>query len=420
MTYITHLRAENFKRVTAVDIDFDPAGGVTTISGPNGAGKTSVIDALASAIAGKKAPSIPNPIRKGEDHAIVIATTDTGLVITRKYTRKDDDTVSSSLTITNAEGFTKRSPQTLLDELLSSYALDPLAFASAKPEQQKAELMGLVDLPFDPAVLDAEESDAFDERTQVNRQVKELAAQLAGMPPVDASAPAEEVSAAALLQQLQAAQQGNAELDAAMARVHAANAAAVAAHEAVKVAEAELMRASTALEELPQRVELDGLQQQVESVDSTNATIRANAARIKIADQHKARDEQAKALTAKIAGIKKQRADGLARTRFPVAGLGFDETGVTFGGVPFSQASAGERLTASIAIAAAANPGLRLVLVRDAALLDGEHREMVRNYAEQQGLRIVMEVVADGAESGVVISDGTTVGTTWNAMVSPE
>lgn len=413
LPYITHLTVENFKRITAVDISFDAEGGVTTISGPNGAGKTSVIDAIAAAVAGKNAPKTPNPIRKGEDKAVIIATTDEGLVVTRTYRRRDDDTITSSLTVTNAEGFTKQRPQDLLDAFLNAYALDPQAFATAKPADQKAELLSLVDLPFDPAELDAQEAEVFATRTDVNRRVREYAAQLAGMPPVDASAPDAEVSVSDLMQQLAYAndvEQRRAtaarNLEAARADVERTQAAIERAQEQLQedIANRDALIAEN--EFLPDAVDTSALREQIANVDHVNASVRDNAARIALANKHRDADEESKALTAKLDAIKQQRVDGLSSVQFPVDGLGFDDTGVTFGGVPFSQSSAGERLTASIAIAAAANPGLRLVLVRDASLLDAAHRQMVAEYAESHGLRIVMEVVDENAESGVVIEDG--------------
>src|ERR1700685_2299474 len=63
---IYELRAENFKRLSAITIR--PDGSVIVISGRNGQGKTSAIDAIAVAIGGKKAAPA-EPIRKGQDKA---------------------------------------------------------------------------------------------------------------------------------------------------------------------------------------------------------------------------------------------------------------------------------------------------------------------------------------------------------------
>jgi hypothetical protein len=410
MSYITKLTAENFKRITAVDIDFDASGGVTTISGPNGAGKTSVIDALSVAIAGKNAPKIPNPIRKGKDAAVVIATTDDGLVITRKFRRKDDDTIESTLTVTNAEGFVRKSPQALLDTLLTSYALDPQAFASAEPKKQVATLLDLVELPFNLAEVDARADDVFETRTNVNRETKQLAAQIDAAGAVDGAAPAEEVSAAELFAHLQAAQRMNQQADAAVRNHHAAAEAVTAAASALRAAKARKGEADAALAAIekagtPARADTEAIEQSIAGVDATNAAVRANAHRNELERSYAASIERAAALTGELDAIKAKRDAGLAAAAIP-GGFGFGREGLLLDGVPYSQASGAESIIAAAEVAAAGNPELRLILIRDASLLDSTSRQKLATWAEDKGLRVVMEVVDENAETGVIIADG--------------
>ncbi|MBF4574707.1 ATP-binding protein [Frondihabitans sp. VKM Ac-2883] len=410
MSYITSLHAEHFKRITAVDIDFDASGGVTTISGANGAGKTSVIDALAVAIAGKNAPKIPNPISKGQDAAVVIATTDDGLVITRKFRRKDDDTIDSTLTVTNAEGFVRKSPQALLDTLLTSYALDPQAFAAADAKKQVATLLDLVELPFDLAEVDAQATDIFETRTHVNREAKQLSAQVDAAGPIDASAPAEEVSAAELFAQLRAAQEANQQADAIVRNYHAASEEAREAASALEQAKARKEKADSDLAMIekagpPARSDTDALEKSIAGVDTTNAAVRANARRNELARTYAAAMERAASLTAELSAIKDKRDAGLAAATIP-GGFGFGPDGLLLNGVPYSQASGAESVIAAAEVAAAGNPELRLILIRDASLLDSTSRQKLATWAEDKGLRVVMEVVDENAETGVIITDG--------------
>ena len=60
---IINLKAENVKRIEAVDIT--PTDHLVEITGKNGAGKTSVLDAIWWALAGA-ASHQPEPIRKGQ------------------------------------------------------------------------------------------------------------------------------------------------------------------------------------------------------------------------------------------------------------------------------------------------------------------------------------------------------------------
>ncbi|NGZ99664.1 hypothetical protein G5V59_02720 [Nocardioides sp. W3-2-3] len=50
------------------------------------------------------------------------------------------------------------------------------------------------------------------------------------------------------------------------------------------------------------------------------------------------------------------KADALAKATFPVDGLGFDDDGVTYQGVPFAQASSAEQIRVSLAMAMSLNP----------------------------------------------------------------
>lgn len=412
--YVTRLTAENFKRLEAVDIDLDAEGGITTISGPNGAGKTSVIDALASVIAGRNAPKIPEPIRVGEDKAVVIATTSDGLVITRRWKRKADDSIDTSLEITTDVGLVKRSPQALLDGFVRGFMLDPLAFTRQDPKGQAATLQQIVELPFDPKQLELERREIFDTRTIANRETKALAGQLASLPEAPADVPDEETSAGELLTQLRAVQDANL---AARRRLEADSEAQAALEKAQRILEAAKTQlalaeaaATAAHEELvngPAHQETAHLEEQISNVDRVNAAVREKKRRGQLVDAFAAAEARSQKLDEQLEEIAQRRRDGLAAAEFPVLGLSFDEEGlVTLNGVPFSQASAAEQLVASISIAGAANPELQLVLVRDASLLDSTNRALVAEYAEKHDLRVVMEVVDESAETGVVISEG--------------
>jgi len=67
-------------------------------------------------------------------------------------------------------------------------------------------------------------------------------------------------------------------------------------------------------------------------------------------------------------------------------------------------------LRASIAIAIAANPKLRVLIVRDGALLDDDSMKIVAEMAEANECQIWLETVASGRPSAVVIEDGMAVG----------
>ena len=203
---IVELRAERFKRLSAVEIS--PAGDVVIISGKNGAGKSSVLDAIWLALGGAPAAKdsgTTRPVKDGEADAFVRL--DLGeITVTRKWTADG----GSSLTVEGAKGKKFSSPQTLLDSLVGSLSFDPLAFSRMSPKDQRKALTEAVKLDFDPDALDAQRKELYDERTAANRELKTLEARLSSMPVPKAGVRDEEENLSDLLNELKAA---NAEIE---------------------------------------------------------------------------------------------------------------------------------------------------------------------------------------------------------------
>lgn len=421
---VISLEVENFKRVRAVQIH--PNAGVTTISGRNGQGKSSTIDAIEAALGGSKsAPS--KPIRKGADKArIVLETTD--YLVTRTFVGD-----SSKLEVKSKDGAKYSSPQAMLDALLGDLSFDPLGFTRLDPKRQAEILRRLAGLDF--TALDSDRAKTFDDRTVVNREVKRLEGELAGVMRHD-DAPAVEVSSADLVAELQAAEASannrrelaqdveNAERQLASTRdayarnrTHRAELEAALAKCDAESAEIESMGREWAEDvtvckakvERCQVIDAAPIRERLAGADAINAKVRANAKHAELASKLAARREQAEAMTAKIAEVDANKAKALADAKFPLDGLSIDDTGPTLNGLPFDQASQAEQLRASISIGAALHPALGILLVRQGAFLDDDGLAMVADVATDLGLQIIVERVGKGDAMGVVIEDGAIV-----------
>jgi recombinational DNA repair ATPase RecF len=195
---ITRFSAQNFMRLVVVDIS--PSGDVIEITGRNRQGKTSVLDGIWAALGGTGvAPDMPirRPKKGSKETAPTKATitaelgTDgtTRLTVTRTYTEK-----GGSLKITNADGFEAAKPQQMLDKLMGSLSMDPMAFLAAKPKDQAELLRQLVKL--DTTAIDAERKRLYEQRTLVNRDVAMRTGEVDGIRLLDAPEP---VDVAALL-----------------------------------------------------------------------------------------------------------------------------------------------------------------------------------------------------------------------------
>lgn len=145
---------------------------------------------------------------------------------------------------------------------------------------------------------------------------------------------------------------------------------------------------------------------QLAAAEETNRKIRENRQRKQLERELREKERQVESLTSAIEAIDAQKAEQLAAAQFPVPGLGFDETGPTLNGIPLEQASQAERLRVSVAIGAALNPRVKVMLVRDGSLLDEESMRLLAELAEETGSQLWVERVGDGDASAIVIEDG--------------
>ncbi|MEV5001986.1 AAA family ATPase [Nocardioides sp. LML1-1-1.1] len=394
---IIKLTAENVKRLKAVEIT--PDGTMQVISGRNAQGKTSVLDAMWLALGGGTAArTTPRPIRDGEEQASV--TLDLGdLTVTRVWKAGK----SSALTVTAADGAKYSSPQGVLDALVGQLSFDPLAFTRLSAREQRDALLELVDLDVDLEDIAAQRRRVFDHRTDVGRQRKALGE----IPPVDPDLPSEEVSASDLIDQITHLNEQEAQQERERAEEQAAATMVDQLEEQLVAARRRLQGARQAVAfHQPVAERIETLRAELADVEQTNARIRDNATlRQRAAERDELTDDY-DALTQELAQLDQVKADALAKATFPVDGLGFDDDGVTYRGVPFAQASSAEQIRVSLAMAMSLNPQLRVIRILDGSLLDAESMGLIYEMAAARDYQVWVERVADGTGVGVLIEDG--------------
>lgn len=423
MTKIISLTSENVKRLTAVNIT--PEGNVVIIGGDNAQGKSSVLDSIAMALGG--ADEIPvMPVREGAEKAKIIAKLDNGIVIKRTFTAAG----GTALVVETEDGAKYSSPQAMLDKLTGKLTFDPLAFTLLEPKQQAEALRKLVGIDF--AEQDKARKKLYEERTLQNRQNQQQEALIAAMP-FHMDAPAEEVNTAALMAELDAARAHNAQKTAIEAQITRASTSLNNEREKSAAIRREILslegRLRSLRETLPAQEENEkkagaahdaaiAADFDFKPIDETPirealATAAVVNKKVQEAKAHKnavaSLDSLRKLsddLTAKIEAIDKHKEGVLSGAKFPVAGLSFNESGVTFNGIPFSQASAAQRLRVSVAMAAALNPRMRVMLVRDGSLLDAKSMSLLAELAAEHNLQIWIERVGDQDKCAIVIEDG--------------
>lgn len=406
MSRIVSLQTTNYKRLKAVRIEPDQSGNLVVIGGNNGQGKSSILDSITAALGGVNAKTTPKPIRDGEERAEIILETE-DLVVVRRFTAG-----GSTLTVKSPDGAVYPKGQAKLDDLLGKLSLDPLAFTQLTEKEQLRTLLELVELPFDPEALDAERKSVFDQRTEVNRQAKLLQANAASIEVQPEWADLKPVNVNDLFTKIETAQAFRREYEADV-REHAENAAEVERLRAeLAAAEVELATTQEAVESWQNVTipDVDALRQQIQNAEQINASVRAWEAWTEAGDAWGLAERKAEDLTAKLESIDQKKREGLASAVFPVDELGFDESGVTFKGVPFKQASSAEQLRVSLAMAIALNPKLRVIRIADGSLLDKDNLALVESIAREHDFQVWIEMVGDGDGRGIIIEDGSVVG----------
>lgn len=447
---VLRLQADNFKNLKAVEIT--PAGDVVVIGGRNEQGKSSVLDAIWVALKGRSVAP-PKPIRKGEEECRFAL--DLGeLLITRKFTAKDDGTYTDSVKVESAEGLRYSKPQEVLDALLGQIGFDPFGFVRMKPEQQAETLLQMVPLKVDlDELAEADQSD-YQNRRDVNRDAAQLRAQIDAIPreEVPTDAPDREALVARLgeaaeknsaIERERLTREGIARNIAGMRE----SAASKSSNAANKRAEAEQLlrdaeaiekdaaqiateaeKAQTELEALPpldEPVDVDEARRELSEAEAVLASVDRQKRRRELELRCAALVSKSEAYTAAMDKREKERNDALAAAKMPIESLAFglDEKGrpvVNLNGVPFEQASTAEKLKASVAIAMEANPELRVLRISDGSLLDEDSLALLRGMAETDDFQLWVEVVGDPGSVGIVMENGEVRAAPAEATAEPK
>lgn len=408
---IVKLQAENIKRLRAVEIT--PDGSIVQITGPNGSGKSSVLDAIYYALAGQKAID-SRPVRDGAERATI--TLDLGEFTVARTFRADAGT--TKLEVITPEGARFPSPQKMLDALLGALTFDPLAFARGAPKEQLDQLKRLVPLDIDLDDLDLENRRDFASRTDVNRTVKELEAQLKGFGDVETVEPPATV--ASILAELDAAMEMNRQTDIEARRradyhqmiTHAEKRRARLVEELAEIdAQVVGWKAEAGAWEPEERlVDVSALRARIDEATEAqrayNTAQRRQTERDQLAMKLDHAKQTSEEFTVTMDRRTERRTQAIAAAQMPVDGLGFGDGEVTYNGIPFTQASGAEQLRVSVAIAMAGKPKLRVLRIKDGSLLDSKSMALLGEMAELNDFQVWVESVDESRTCGIVMEDG--------------
>lgn len=401
---IIRLEAENVKRLVAVDIT--PEGNIVELTGPNGAGKTSILDAIWWALAGQGVVQT-KPIRRGEEKARIRL--DLGeLIVTRRFTLQPDESYTTSVVVEKADGARYPGPQAMLDALVATLTFDPLDFKRMRPKDQFEELKRLSGVDF--SKLEAANDEDYRARTAVNRRAKELLAQAQAITiPNAATVPDELQDENALVEEMVAANAHNVDVEKRKYNRERAEDRIAAIQDEIRTLTDEMHGLQTRLAQapaLPVAIDTAALAERLTRMREDNKLIAAKQQRDQLLAHAEAQERQADELTQAMAGRDAEKRKMIEEATMPVQGLGFGDGFVTLSDAPFDQASDAEQLRASVAIAGAMNPKLKVLRVRDGSLLDEDSMAMLASYAAENDLQIWVETVSSDRADAIRIENG--------------
>jgi DNA repair exonuclease SbcCD ATPase subunit len=409
---IIKLKASNFMGVKAVEIN--PDGSIVTLSGANEAGKSSILNSIAATL-GAKIPDLP--IRKGETKAEITVVLDK-YEATRSITRSKGGGFSHSLVVKDMDGEPKKKPQTILDDLLGELTFDPFKFSNMKDKERREVLVEITGL--DLSKLEAQRTGLYDKRTDVGRLKKRDAGAADKLKPEDPdSIPDEAIDVGALSKEKDIVTDQIRDYEMAEVDQKQIGEKIKGIEDGIEELKKQLKKSRHQEEELSRIIDEGGprIEEKRKRLIKINDEIESSTKENeRIADKKtwKAAEAQAKdykdeydELTSRIEAVDDAKKKAIKAANMPVKGLSFSEDGVMLDDIPFSQVNKSKRLRASMEIAIATNPKIRVIMIEDGSLLDTESMKIVKEMAEEHDFQIWIEVVDESGEVGIFIEDGS-------------
>lgn len=404
---INELLIENVKRVKAVQ--FEPsADGLTIIGGRNGQGKTSVLDAIAWALGGNNyKPSVPE-----RDGALVPPNLhielSNGLIVERKGK-------NSTLKVTDPNG--NKSGQQLLNEFVSTLALDLPKFINGSDKDKADSLLKILGIGDVLAQLDTKENQLYAQRTEVGR-IADRKKKAADEMPMYPNVPKEPVSATELIKQQQEILARNGEnerkrQDAACYEQMLAEAqiAFDEAKAALQKAEQDCLTARKSAEDLHDESTAE-LEKNLAEIEALNIKIRANSTKEAAEIEANNLQQEYDGLTEQIESVREERSKLLDSAELPLPGLSVKDGKLIYNNMPWDGMSGSDQLKVATAIVRKLNPQCGFVLMDKLEQMDLETLQEFGAWLKQEGLQVIATRVSTGDECSIIIEDGMVKGDT--------
>ncbi|WP_026463517.1 ATP-binding protein [Adhaeribacter aquaticus] len=396
---IEEIEIKNFKAISELGLEIK--GNNVYVLGGNGKGKTSFIDAIFKILTGKDLP--PKLVKAGEKNGEVRI--DMGEYIVRAIFNAKTEKLN--LSVESPEGAQYKSPRTMLDQIVKVIDFDINQFFSLSPKKQVEQIKTLVGIDFSD--LDEQYAELYQERTFVNRKVKEVEAQTVTYD----KSKTEKIDVNALVAELNKANEFNHTIDGAASRLNERT-QKITYNEAriqqlmkeVDALQAETDQFKTQNQQASAwlgantKIDTTAIQAKFDSAAEHNAQVDHTLAAIKKYEELEALIKQQEHLNKRIADIQEAKKQAIAESQMPVEGLTFDDDQLYLNGLPFerSQINTATAIITGLKIQMALLGEVRIARF-DGSLLDNTSLAEVEAWAAANNLQLFVEMVDRSSEA---------------------
>jgi len=397
---IVALNIKNIKRIKAVEIV--PKDNVVTISGKNAQGKSSILEAIIMALGGAST-HIPKPIRNGEQEGEVVVHTE-DYYITKHWTANDKyylKVYPQDKKLRDTYGEVKR-PQELLDSLVGKLSFDPLEFIRSKTKTETLKKM--VGLDFKD--IDTKKAYITEERKRINAKIRDLQAYYKEIPEPELNLPDKQIDTAKLVKELSEAEHLHATYNEYVAtEVNLSKQIADLEKQLEElISQREQVRnMKAAYQNLP---DIESIKAQISSATETNKKIQQRDMKANLENQIGDLKVLSEQYTQELKDLESEKLDRISGVKFPIEGLSINDEGITYKGFPLEQISQSEQLLVGLSVGAALNPNLKVILIKDASVLDAENMQMLKQWAKDKDYQLWIERVEEDDPDAIIIEDG--------------
>lgn len=380
---VHRIKIRNFKGLDHYEFSLD--GKNIYVMGPNAVGKSSFIDAVYG-----KMPK--QPLKENKASGEVAITTDDYI-----FEFKFNDKGKQYLNVFDKEGTRYASPKTLFKEIFGAkeFSIDNfLSWSETKKVDFIKDLAGI-----DWEEVDQRYKELYDERTYLNRNVKEIDAKLIG---VDLSETPVYIDIEPLKEKIKEAEVKNEPI------IHVKN--------QMKAKESELQIVNEQLEQLLEKkrslnedlvkgnswleqhelVDIEPIQLQVIQAQENNYKYDSQENLRQLKDESVNTWMKISKIEKEMEEIKELKKSELENANLPIKGLTIDESKLYLDGLPFNsdQINTARRIIAGLEIEAALNVNGEMQIASfDGSLLDNNSIKEVEKWAEENDLQLFIEFV---------------------------